>query len=91
MQETQAQSLGQEDPLEKEMGNPLQYSCLEDPMDRRAWQAAYHGVAKSRTRLSDFTFSCGLVVGMQRNRRIHIFAVILHRMCPSRELSFPEC
>ena len=49
MQETQAQSLGQEDPLEKEMGNPLQYSCLENPMDRRAWQAAYHGVAKSRT------------------------------------------
>ena len=33
--------------------NPLQYSCLEDPMDRGAWQAAVHGVAKSRTRLSD--------------------------------------
>ena len=36
-------------------GNPLQYSCLENPMDRGAWQAAVHGVAKSRTRLSDFT------------------------------------
>ena len=35
-------------------GNPLQYSCLENPMDRRAWQATVHGVAKSRTRLSDF-------------------------------------
>ena len=36
-------------------GNPLQYSCLENPMDRRAWQATVHGFAKSRTRLSDFT------------------------------------
>ena len=33
-------------------GNPLQYSCLENPMDRGAWWAAVHGVAKSRTRLS---------------------------------------
>ena len=38
-------------------GNPRQYSCLENPMDRGAWQAAVHGVAKSRTRLSDFTFT----------------------------------
>ena len=38
-------------------GNPLQYSCLENPMDREAWQATVHGVAKSRTRLSDFTFT----------------------------------
>ena len=36
-------------------GNPLQYSCLENPMDRGAWQATVHGVTKSRTRLSDFT------------------------------------
>ena len=36
-------------------GNPLQYSCLENPMDRGAWWATVHGVAKSRTRLSDFT------------------------------------
>ena len=36
-------------------GTPLQYSCLENPMDRGAWQAAVHGVAKSRTRLRDFT------------------------------------
>jgi len=34
----------------------LQYSCLENPMDGGAWKAAVHGVAKSRTRLSDFTF-----------------------------------
>ena len=38
-------------------GTPLQYSCLENPMDRGAWKAAVHGVAKSRTRLSDFTFT----------------------------------
>ena len=36
---------------------PLQYSCLENPMDGGAWQAAVHGVAKSWTRLNDFTFT----------------------------------
>ena len=35
-------------------GNPLQYSRLEDPMDREAWWATIHGVAMSRTRLTDF-------------------------------------
>ena len=34
-------------------GNPLQYSCLENPMDRGAWRAAVHGVTKSWTQLSD--------------------------------------
>ena len=38
-------------------GNPLQYSCLENPMDRGAWKAEVHGVTKSRTQLSDFTFT----------------------------------
>ena len=38
-------------------GTPLQYSCLENPMGRGAWWAAVHGVAKSQTRLSDFTFT----------------------------------
>ena len=38
-------------------GNPLQYSCLENPMDGGAWWATVHGVAKSQTRLSDFTYS----------------------------------
>ena len=36
-------------------GNPLQYSCLENPMDGGAWWATVHGVTKSQTRLSDFT------------------------------------
>ena len=37
--------------------NPFQYSCLENPMDRGAWWATVHGVAKSQTRLSNFTFT----------------------------------
>ena len=46
-------SLGGEDPLEKGMAYRLQYSCLENPMDRGAWWATAHGVAKSQTRLSN--------------------------------------
>ena len=38
-------------------GNPLQYSCLENPMDGEAWETTVHRVAKSQTRLSDFTVS----------------------------------
>ena len=38
-------------------GNPLQYSCLENPMGGGAWQATIHGVTKSWTQLSDFTFT----------------------------------
>ena len=38
-------------------GSPLQYSCLENPMDGGAWKAAVHGVAEGRTRLSDFTLT----------------------------------
>ena len=37
-------------------GNPLQYSCLENPMDGGGWSAIVHWVVKSRARLSDFTF-----------------------------------
>ena len=42
-------------------GNPLQNSCLENPMDGGAWLATVHGVAKSRTRLSNFTFFLSIV------------------------------
>ena len=38
-------------------GTPLQYSCLENPMDGGAWRAAVHGIAEGQTRLSDFTFT----------------------------------
>ena len=41
----------------KGSGTPLQYSCLENPMDGRAWKAVVHGVDEGRTRLSDFTFT----------------------------------
>ena len=41
----------------EENGNPLQYFCLENPMDGGAWWTTLHGVVKSRTQLSDFTFT----------------------------------
>ena len=44
-------------------GNPLQYSCLENPTDGGAWWATVHGVAKSRTRLSNLTYA---ELGIQR-------------------------
>jgi len=51
-------------------GNPLQYSCLENPMDRGAWWATVHGVTKSRTRLSNFFL------------RKHIFNIVgIPRFC----------
>ena len=53
MLETQVQSLGWQDPLEKGMGYPLQYSCLENSMYRGAWQAIVGGITKSQTGLSD--------------------------------------
>ena len=49
VQETWVWFLGWKDPLEKGNSNPLQYSCLENPMDRGAWQAIVHGVTKSWT------------------------------------------
>ena len=52
MQETQVWSLGREDPGVGN-GNLLQDFCLENPMNRGAWRATVHGVAKSQTRLSD--------------------------------------
>ena len=47
MQETWVQSLGWEDPLEKQMATHSSYSCLENSMDRGAWWATVHGVTKS--------------------------------------------
>ena len=52
-QETWVRSLGQEDSLEDRMAIPLQYSGLENPIYREAWQATVHGVVNSQTRLSD--------------------------------------
>ena len=53
-------------------GNPLQYSCLENPMDRGAWWATVHGVTKSQTQLSDFTFFSFV-------QRFVMFVVIIFR------------
>ena len=51
--EDRARSPGGEDPLQQEMATHNQYSCMENLMDRGAWQATVHGVAKSWTRLSN--------------------------------------
>ena len=48
-------------------GNPLQYSCLENPMDRGAWRSSVHGVTKSQTQLSDFTFTFTLYTHIKLN------------------------
>ena len=53
MQETWVRSLGQEDFPGEGNGSPVQYSCLEKPMDRGAWRAAVHGVTQSQTRPSN--------------------------------------
>ena len=57
MQETRVQSLGLGRSPGEGNGKPLQYSCLVNPMEGGAWQATVHGVTKSRTQLSDFTFT----------------------------------
>ena len=49
-------------------GNPLQYACLEIPVDRGAWHATLHEVTKSRTQLSDYTFTFSLLCYWQRTR-----------------------
>ena len=48
---------GSRRPPGEPLDNPLQYSCLENPMDGRAWWAIVHGVTKSQTGLGDFTFT----------------------------------
>ena len=63
-------------------GTPLQYSCLENPTDRGAWWAVVHGVAKSRTRLSDLTwltFSCSFVSNSLQPHGMHH----TRPLCPS--------
>ena len=55
VRETQVRSLGRKDPLEKETATHSSILDWKNPMDGGAWQAPVHGVAKSQTRLSDFT------------------------------------
>ena len=56
-------------------GNPLQYSCLETPRDGGTWWATVHGVAKSRTRLNDFTF---LLSSWEEESSGSSYSIILH-------------
>ena len=58
MRETWVWSLGREKSPGEGNGNPLQYSCLENPMDRGGWRATVHGVAKSQTRLKQLKHVC---------------------------------
>ena len=80
-------------------GNPLQYSCLENPMERGAWQATVHWVTKSQTRLSDFTSMTNLG-SILKSRDISlptkvclvkamVFPVIMHG-CESRTIKKAE-
>ena len=64
IKETRVPPLGQEDPLGRQggHGNPLQDSCLENPMDRGAWRAAVCRVAKSQTRLKQFSTYIGFIL-----------------------------
>ena len=62
-------------------GNPLQHSCLENPMDGGAWLATVHGVAKSRTRLSDFTFTVTLRLTFWRIAKL-FSTVVMHFTFP---------
>ena len=54
-------------------GNPLQHSCLENPMDRGAWRATVYGVAMIRTRLSDFTFTLSKITPKLRSTFCHTY------------------
>ena len=63
VRETQVHSLGREDSPGEGTGSPLQYSCLENPMDGEAWQVTVHGATK--TRPSDFTYLLTYTVGIQ--------------------------
>ena len=75
IQEAQVWSLGRRRSPGGGHSNPLQYSCLENPVDRGAWWATVHGVAKSQTRLSDWarTESCPPPgAGEERGWGVHV-------------------
>ena len=63
-------------------GNPLQYYCLENPMDGGAWWATVYGVAKSRTRQSDFTFT---FIGELITMMLYPLLKLVPRKLPSQQ------
>ena len=64
-------------PPGEEHGNPLQYSCLENSMDRGVWQATVHAVAKSGTRLTLAHLDSGCLVGLSVTTILHLRLVPL--------------
>ena len=78
-------------------GNPLQYSCLENPMDRGAWWAIVHGVLKSWTWLSDFTlygkymyYICSIYINWKSKSLSRIWLFAIPWTIQSMEFSRPE-
>ena len=73
-------------------GNPFQYSCMENSMDRGAWRATIHRVAKSWTWLSNFTFTCIQLKyvnwNFDRNLKAHLPS-LSHHVRNSRTRAFP--
>ena len=69
------QSLGQEDSPGGGHGNPLQYSCLENPMDRGAWQTTVHSITKSQKQLKQ--------VSMQARQGDHLVILFIMNESPS--------
>ena len=65
IEEMWVQSLGREDPLEEEIGNPLKYSCLENPMDKGAWWATVHRVAKELDKTERLT-TCIILTNVKK-------------------------
>ena len=63
-------------------GNPVQYSCLENPMDRGAWRSTVHGVTRSQTRLSNWAHTYTQFVG----NRADVFIILLIILGPSNNL-----
>ena len=72
--ETQVRSLGQEDPLEEGTGNPLLYSCQENPMDRQTWRGAVQNPMDRQTWL----------VAVQNPMDRQTWRVVVHRVAKSR-------
>ena len=71
-------------------GNPLQYSCLENFMDREAWWARVHGVAKSQTQLSDYHFLTQLIHIVQQKLTQHCKTIILQLKILFKKTTHPE-
>ena len=84
LRETRVPSLGQEHPLGKGTSYPLQSSCLGDPMGRGAWWATVRGVAKSRTRLSEFHYESQI---KRETQLIHV----IHHLSSVHTLDFSGC